>query len=326
MTLIGERAPLRLVDPPRGSPSTAESASLRAVLVALPFVALAELVLMRTFYRVGIFIPKDGPFRTVYAVLTDVGSFAFNLASVLALAALGLLGLAAVRRRDGQVGLALGAFLVSVVAARAAGASVVGPIPRLTFALALVAVVAPFLVSGADVAHRALVLAASAALGLSTYAGVAQGPGLDGAPGVAGAQVVAELLVVLAAAAAAAAWLRTEHPRLRPILIAAPRAASFLAAWTANGAVTGILVLWTAGLRLFLAPWVYAIALWAFLIAALGWLRNRPWRGLGLVLLLTSGLLLGSTYQLAIGLLAIVLLTDGAAFGGLPAWSFRRPS
>jgi hypothetical protein len=324
MTLIHERVAIRVGGSEAPQRKRWSSGSLRAVLLALPFAALTELLLMRTFYRVGIFIPKEGSFRTVYALLTSAGSFAFNLASVLALAALGLLAVPAFRHGDRRLGMALAAFLAAVLAARVVGAEAVGPLPRLAFALAILAIVSPFLRSGADAAHRILVASVTACLMLSTYAGIAQGPGVDGAPGVSGAQIVAELLVVVASAAAAAAWLRTDRFRLRPPLVAAPLAASFLAGWTANASVIGILVLWTAGLRLYLAPWIYAIALWAFLVAAIGWLRDRPWRSAGLVLLLAAGLFLGSTYQQTVGLVSMVLLTDGVAFGGLPMSGGRR--
>lgn len=324
MMLVDERVPAGIVHPMSASPARWASRPLRAVLLTLPFVALAELLLMRTFYRVGIFIPKEGSFRTVYAVLTDLGSFAFNLASVLAFAALGLIALVAFRRRDRRLGPAIAAFLISILVARAAGVDAVGPVPRLAFMLALLAVVLPFLRSAADVAHRLFVAAVAACFVIATYTGLAQGVGVDGAAGVAGGQIAAELLVVFAAALAPVAWLRTDGFRLRPPVVAAPLAGSFLAAWTANGAATGILVLWTVGLRLYLAPWIYAIALWAFLVGAVGWLRHRPWRSAGLVLLLAAGMLLGSTYQQALGVLAMVLLTDGVAIGGLPATSGRR--
>jgi hypothetical protein len=322
MTLLDERvsaAPLHR--PP--DRSAAAHGALRAVLIALPFAALAELLLMRTFYRVGVFIPKEGSFRSVYAWLTDAGSFAFNLASVLAIVALALLGVAAFRRRARGLGVAVVAFLVSVLLARPAGAAAVGPAPRLTFALVLIAVVVPFLRSGADAAHRLLVAAIAACFLLSAYGGIAQGPGVVRALGVPGAEIAAELLVVLAAVAAPVAWSRTDRFRPGPVAVAAPLAGAFLAAWTANGSVTGILALWTLGLRLYLAPWVYAIALWAFLTAGIGWLRSQPARSAGMVLLLTAGVLLGSTYQQALALVAVVLLTDGLAFGGLPALASR---
>jgi hypothetical protein len=326
MTVLEERAPIVAVDAPAPAPSRSRSEPLRAVLLALPFVVLAELLLMRMFYRVGIFIPKQGSFRTVYTVLSDFGSFAFNLASVLALAALGLLTLLAFRHGDRTLAFVIAAFLVSILAAPVAGVEAVGPVPRLAFLLALLAVTVPFLRSGAEVAHRLLVAAIAACFVLSTYSGLAQGAGVGGAPGISGGQLAAELVVVLAAAIAPMAWLRTDGFRLRPPVVAAPLAASFVAAWTANGAVTGILVLWTVGLRLYLAPWIYAIALWAFFTVAIGWLPRWPWRSAGLVLLIAGGMLLGSTYQQSLGILAVVLLTDGVAFGGLPARGACRTS
>ncbi|HKZ76082.1 MAG TPA: hypothetical protein VJ259_05405, partial [Actinomycetota bacterium] len=56
---------------------------LAAVLALLPVAAMTELLLVRTFYRVGVYIPRDGPFRTVYGAVTAIGSFALNLSSVL---------------------------------------------------------------------------------------------------------------------------------------------------------------------------------------------------------------------------------------------------
>lgn len=318
MTLLDERVPAVSVERRTTSASPSLAEPLRALLFVLPFVVIAELLLMRTFYRVGIFIPKDGAFRTAYSVLSDIGSFAFNLASVVALGALGLLAVVAIRRVNPALGIALVAFVASVVVARIAGIVAVGPIPRLAFLLALLAVALPFVRSNADPAHRLLVAVVSACFAVSAYTGIAQGPGVEGAPGVTGGQIAAELLVMAAAAIAPIAWLRTDRFRIRPPLVAAPLAASFVFAWTANAAVTGILVLWTVGLRLYLSPWIYAVALWAFLTLTLGWLHRWPWRSAGSVLLVAGGMLLGSTYQLSLGILAVVLLTDGLAFGGLP--------
>lgn len=324
MTLLQDRAGAVTVEPEAPPSSGWSSDPLRAVLRALPFVVIFELLLMRTFYRVGIFIPKEGGFRTAYAVLSDVGSFAFDLASVLAFLALGLLVLSALRRGRRPLAFAIAAFVVSILAARVVGVRAVGPIPRLAFLLALLAIVGPFLRSNADPAHRLLVAVVAGCFALSTYSGIAQGTGVVRAPGVSGAQVLAELLVACAAAIAAIAWVRTDGFRPRPPVVAAPLAATFVAAWAVNGAITGILVLWSVGLRLYLAPWIYAVALWAFLTATLGWLPRRPWRSAGLVLLIAGGMLLGSTYQLSLAVLAAVLLTDGHAFGGLPAIGLGR--
>jgi len=154
---------------------------------------------------------------------------------------------------------------------------------------------------------------------LSSYAGLAaDGARIAGAPGPGGvsSQLLTECLVILAGFLALAAWIATDRPRPRPLLAAVPLAVTLMAAWWANGAVTGILVLWTVGLRLFLPLWLYALALWAFLAAAIGWFGGNRDRSVGLVLLLVSGMLLGSTYAQAVGLVALALLADGRAPAG----------
>ncbi len=58
------------------------------VLVALAISAVTELLLWRTFSRIGIFIPKKETFQTVYAVLTQIGVIVLNFAVVLAVSSL----------------------------------------------------------------------------------------------------------------------------------------------------------------------------------------------------------------------------------------------
>lgn len=290
--------------------------ALATVLVALPVAGLTELVLLRTFYRVGIYIPRTGPFRLVYAALTHVGSFALNLASVLAAVALVLLAVRALDRGRTNASLAIGAFLASAAVVRIAGVERLGPVARLTFALAVVAISAPFLRGRAQVTLRALVGVVAACFLLSSYSGLAADGARIASEAWAGgvrAQLLAESLVVLAGLLALAAWIATDQPRPRPLVVAAPLAGTLVAAWWANGAVTGILVLWTVGLRMFLPLWLYALAAWAFLAAAIGWFPRDRDRSAGLILLVISGMLLGSTYSQAIGLVALALLADSRA-------------
>ncbi len=294
---------------------------LTAILALLPVVALVELLLMRVFYRVGIFIPKQGPFRDIYAGLTAVGSFSLNLSSVLVAVALWMLAVQGIRGQGRTAGVALVGFLVAAGLARLAGIEVLGPAPRLAFGLAVLALTVPFVRGSAHPLHRAMVAAVGACFLLSAYAGVtAESARLAGIqlPWGVGAQLVAEALAVATAILAAVAWIATDGGRWGPIVLGAPLAATVLAAWYANGAITGILVLWTEGFRLVLPVWLYALALWCLLSATIGWLPRHAWRSGGLVLLLASGMLLGNTYLQALGLVALALLTDGLALGGLP--------
>jgi len=296
---------------------------LAAVLALLPLAALTELFLVRTFYRVGVYIPKEGPFRTVYGALTAIGSFALNLSSVLVAVALALLAAGAYRRRSRTAAFAVAAFLAASLVLAVEGTSDLGPTARLAFVLAVVVVAWPFVRSEAGRWQRLAVAGVAASALLSSYAGFVGDagrlvPSAGGPGGAVGSQLAAEALVIATAFAFLGAWVASDRLRAGPLLLALGPAVALLVAWRANGAVTGILVLWTAGLRLYLPVWLYAVALWAFAAAAIGWLPRHGWRSAGLGLLLVAGMLLESTYVQGLALVALVLLTDGVAAGGLP--------
>lgn len=146
---------------------------LAAVLALLPAVALAEVVLIRTFYRVGIYIPKEGPFRGVYRALTAVGSFSFNLSTVLAVVALALLAWTAAFRGRRTVAWALGAFLVAgLLAVAGGGTSDLGPTSRLTFILAAAVVAWPYVCGDHPLWHRLAVGGIAVSAALSSYSGL----------------------------------------------------------------------------------------------------------------------------------------------------------
>jgi hypothetical protein len=301
---------------------------LELVLRLLPLVALAELLLIRTFYRVGIHIPKEGPFRSAYAVLTGVGSFALNLSSVLAVVALALLAMRGWRTGRGSAAFALGAMAAVATLVPLAGVRELGPVARLTFVLAVVAVVRPAL-PRAENPHRMALLAAAATAIVSSYAGFAADAALlsptAARPGGAVAtQLVAEALAVASAFALLGSAVRSGRVGVRPVVLGAVPALALLGAWVANGAITGILVIWTAGLRLYLPMWLYVLALWALGTAAAAWLPERRWRAAGAVLLLVGGVTLGTTYQQALVVIGLLLLADAVAVGGLPGEA-RQP-
>ncbi len=297
---------------------------LAAVLALLPVAAVTELVLMRTFYRVGIYIPKVGAFRAVYRILTALGSFALNLSSVLVLVALVLLAASAARAGRRTEAFALGAFVAATLVVAASRSPEVGPTSRIAFVLAVIVCAWPFIRARGEPWGRVAAAAVAASVLLSSYSGFEgdasrlAGSGVE-FRGAIGAQLAGEALVVASAVALFVAWVASDGWRIRPLALAVAPLLGFLIAWRAAGAATGILVLWTAGLRLYLPLWLYGLALWAFLAAAIGWLPSRPWRTGGLALLLAAGLLLETTYQQSLALVAVILLTDGAAIGGLPA-------
>ncbi len=146
---------------------------LAAVLALLPVASLAELLLIRTFYRVGIYIPEEGPFRGAYGALTAVGSFSFNLSTVLAAVALALLAWTAAIRGRRTVAWALGAFaFAGLLAVAGGGTSDLGPTSRLTFVLAAAVVAWPYVRGDHPLWHRVAVGGVAVSAALSSYSGL----------------------------------------------------------------------------------------------------------------------------------------------------------
>lgn len=314
--------------PARSEERAARWTPLAAVLAVLPAVALTELLLVRTFYRVGIFIPKRGAFPAIYRALTAAGSFALNLSSVLAAFAVAALAWRAYRRGSAGAAAGLSAFLLASTLLVVSGSLNAGPSVRIFFVLAVVSVARPFLRERGrergDGPLRVAVAAIVAVLGLSMWAGMVGevhrlAPGVQSSGGAIGAQLLGEALVVATAFLLFAAWVRQDGLRAGALLLGLVPALALQVAWQANGSITGILALWTAGLRLYLPVWLYTLSLWAFASAAIGWLSTRPWRSAALVLLIVGGFLLESTYVQLLAVLAVALLSDGLAVGGLPA-------
>jgi hypothetical protein len=61
---------------------------LKWVIIGLAIAAVTELLLWRTFSRIGVFIPKHDAFQTVYTILTQIGVIVLNFAVLLAVASL----------------------------------------------------------------------------------------------------------------------------------------------------------------------------------------------------------------------------------------------
>jgi len=286
----------------------------RWILHVLVGATIAEVLLLRVFFRVGVFIPKEGTFRSIHAALVALGTFAFNLASVLAFLALGWLALDLIRRGRRAVGTVLALFCVGSLLALAGPA--LGPAVHLTYVVAIVMLAWPAVRWGGRTADTLAIGAVAVALLLSAYSGMVADPlrptwALGSPPGAAGLQLAGELIAALSCFAFLAAR-RAEGPLgVGAVILGALPAVALLAAWKTNGAVTGILVLWTAGFRLFLPMWIYVAALWALGITVAASVGDGTGRAAGLVLLVASGFLVESTYAQALALLAIALIMAG---------------
>jgi hypothetical protein len=318
--------------------SEVRSGSLpRSIVWTLVASVATEVVLLRAFFRVGVFLPKEGAFDTVNDVLVLVGTFAFNLSSVLALGSLGWLAVVGFRHGRRAAGIALGSFVaLSLLAAMGAAT---GPLVPTTFAIATVLVAWPSVMRSAttDLRARERRAVERLAIGLtvvvfllSAYSGVASSmrasaPGSP--PGAVTAQLLGELLIVATSFAFLGARGREGQIPVRAVVLGALPAVVVGSAWQANGAIAGILALWMSGLRLYLPTWIYLVAVWALATTVLARRGDGSGRAAGLVLLACAGFLLESTYSMAVALVALVLLADvplaGRAAGGSRDGSFH---
>ena len=293
----------------------------RSLLWVLVASVATEVLLLRTFFRVGIFIPKQDVFRVVNDVLVMVGTFAFNLSTVLTLSSLGWLSVTALRSGRGATGLAIGSFVALSLLAAAGAAT--GPLVPPMFAAATVLVTWPNVrrsrvwgVRGlgdrGNAERLGIGLTATVFL-LSAYSGVAssmRASALGSPPGVVAAQLFGELLIVAVSIPFLVARRREGPIPTHAAILGALPALVVASVWQANGAIAGILALWATGLRLYLPVWAYVVAVWALATTVMARRGDGSSRAAGLVLLACAGFLLESTYSMSVALLALILLCD----------------
>ena len=298
--------------------------ALGPILAALVITGVTELTFQRTFYRLGIYIPKQGAFWDIYRASTGMGTFSLNLASILALVVLAFFAIHLHRseRRGAAVlcGLLIAVSLASTLATSNAWLSV-------GYRALFLAITTSLLWSGlreGTWTHRAATLALLCAYGLSSYYGLAGGLMMAlGLPGSAWGSAVAlrlgEAFVVALGPAFFLAWRRDAPIHAgRALAWSALPTLVLLAALVLQPRMTGILVMWTVGLGLALPLPLYVISFWLFIGAVIGSLMRRATctQGLALVLLLVAGYFPQSTYELDMAVVALLLWT-------LPTVSYR---
>jgi len=290
------------------------------ILITLAVAGLLELVLLRILYRVGLFIPRDGPLLDGYRLATALGSLAFDVVSVLALVALA--GLVAERWRASP--LQTGGMSAVLTLALAVAFAPSGPAADMTRALLAVAIIAaslalaaPAVRAGRPAAERLGLGCVTATVIAAQYAAAASGSAaaLDGAfdaPLAVEALRLAELAATVAAFALAAAALLAARPDRPAVAITVAAAGTVAVLLAAQPYLFGIVLLWAAGLTLALPAPVYAAAFAALVLALVTELRAaaRPRRGLALLLLLAAGVVPQSSAHSVLALLAVALLAD----------------
>ena len=307
------------------------------VLWTLLIAGLGELLLFRTLSRVGVHIPKQGAVLDVYDALVQIGSFSFNVSSVMVFPALGIVAYAALRRAAGRDPLlATGAAIVAGLAAVSFLLAFVdeGPSARfaygIVFVSALLAFCAHAWVRRRHEPLRALVvgLIALAYLAAQYYAlanHAYRAFELTSAPAATTTTLeVAELLVLANAVAVFCLWSGVRRglrwrPHWSQVAAAGLLVVLFLGSYGGgeDSSTTAILSLWTLGLTLYLPLPLYALALGLYGAAWVACFRRARLEpgamkdAIALGLLPVAGLTLETSYQHLLALLALMLLLSG---------------
>ncbi len=294
---------------------------------------LGELFLYRMLSRVGVHIPKNGAVLDAYDALVEVGSFAFNVSSVMVFVALGLLAFAAAQRWSRRPApLTATPALVAILGALSLllafveeGESAKLAYGALSAGVMLLLALLAWTDRDADAGRRAVITLIVLAYGAAQYytlanqayraLGIAASP-----PGTARALEVAEAMVVANAFLVFWVWSGVRRGLLwRPSpaqgLAALLAVAVFIAAYRGeDGSTASILSLWTLGLTLYLPLPLYVVALalyGAAVVACLARARHEPaalWDTAALGLLPVAGLTLEMTYQHLVAVVALLLL------------------
>jgi hypothetical protein len=277
---------------------------------------LAELLLQRVVYRIGVHIPRDGTFLTLYETATWTGDFAFRLTAVLAAVTAGLMVFLGLRHL--AAGPAVAAFLATLLAADLlawpAGLDAAPVVAGLTLTLGVAWLVGRAFAAGYPATLKVGIAAAGLAVGLAQYRPLSEGLGLPAGP-VGPLQATMEAAVLVAAALFALAALSL--PGRRFALGAAALVAVVAAAvYFRQPSTTAIVSLWATGITLSLPGPLYLAAIGALAFAATSWLRSAEHRhlGLALVLLTVAGVHPQALHYNLISFMGLALLALGPAF------------
>jgi len=290
----------------------------------LPLLALAvagEVLLFRVVSRVGVHIPKDGVVLAVYGRLTQLGSFSFNLATLLAGAAMVLAALTLFRGGRAFLHNALlPGWLLAIVGESALFAALPpSETRRLLFGVTAAAGLA--LVALAARRQRDVVWISTGAFLLAAYytlsnLGAVVFRATATAPFSQDAVRLGEALVPVAALTVFVVWgppLTVRAARRYPWIYGLPTLLTLVvaAAFFGPGSTSSILSLWTTGLSLYLPLPLYILAFWMYAVAfAHAVATGRQQVAAALVLLFAAGLSLETTYQYLLATLALLILGD----------------
>jgi hypothetical protein len=296
------------------------SSSLLVFAGALAASGLAELVLQRVVYRVGVHIPRNGAFLRTYEVATWSGDLAFRLTAVLLAITAVLFAAWLVRDRTGPVvGLLMGALVAANLLAWPLHLSIGRELAPILFALAVAWIVGQTLVASGPAALKAAALAVAVTLLLGQYRVGFGDLGVD-AVRIGEVQTATEIGLLVSAGLFAAAAVGAAH-RKASLAIASIGVGVLLSAYAREPATVAIVSLWATGVTMSLPGVLYLLAFGAAAFAAAAWLRSRHTRHLaiGLALLLVAGVQPQVLHHDITALIGLTLLTLWPAPEGIRA-------
>jgi hypothetical protein len=308
---------------------------LREIATILLAAVLIETLLLRVVTRVGVHLPRSEAVSGLLQGASTVGSFAFNFASLLAIALAVLVLGATVFRMQSNVGrVALAGVSLAMLSGLGLTLATSAPTGDALFGVGVALLVGFMgLVWTGEGASRPSVRLALALMVAAYFCYQYYVLGhlfyriLDYGAVPPMSITLLRTGEVLAVAAAAAAFWAWGLPRWRAVGAAGLLAvAAVLLGLTLAGlspvSTLAILALWTTGLSLILPSPIYMVALALYLLTLVACFRSGDgfWTAAGLLLVLLAGYMPEATYQHSLLLLGVAFL--GAA---LP-WTAPQPT
>ena len=282
---------------------------LAPVIAALAVASVVELLVLRTFTRTAVHIPALSALQRPYEFISTFGRYSYFVAAVLLIVALPVASTALWRGGDllaRMTIIGVGLFGVVAVAARSEAVDIV-----LVDALTIGAVVLAASAAAARTTWRGrLVVGAFAtAFALQGTNSLLQDAASRGLGSFETRWLLwaAEWLALLFAVGAP--FGLAARPSRRALVAAAGVAILTFAVLLANGSTFKVLLLWNEGLAGTLPAAAYALAAGTLVATVLGLLRqHRSLAAAGVVLLITGGIGLHSTYQTGLVVVGLAVL------------------
>jgi len=293
---------------------------LEPVAVALAVASVIELMVLRAFTRTAVHIPALSALQRPYEFISTFGRYSYFVAVVLLLVAFPVAVVALWCRGDFAARMAAAALLLFSFVAVAARSRAVDILVLDALTIGAVVLAAAAVASRGQWRASLVVAAFAAAFALQGTSSFLQDAASQGLASFETRWLLwaAEWLALLFAAAAPLGF--AVRPSRWGLVLSIAVAAFTFAVLLANGSTFKVLLLWNEGLAGTLPSAGYAVAAGSLTAAVFGLLQHR--RALpaaGLVLLISGGIGLHSTYQTGLVLAGLAVICLAAREPALAA-------